>query len=174
MNKELSVLTFGSPVGPITVITDEISVCAVRFGMFEAGVQFRRVPAPIAQETVRQLQEYFEGIRHVFTVPVAPHGTDFQKKVWSALQTVPYGCTKTYKNIAEQINNPLASRAVGSANNKNPISIIIPCHRIIGTSGKLVGYAAGLPVKQRLLALERRYVSSNALEMTCCREPELF
>ncbi len=102
-----------------------------------------------------ELEEYFSGQRKEFDIPLAPQGTDFQKKVWKALQNINYGTTASYKEIAQKINNPKAVRAVGMANNQNPIAIIIPCHRVIGSNGKLVGYAGGLELKQKLLELEK-------------------
>ena len=103
-----------------------------------------------------QLDEYFRGERKTFDLPLAPKGTDFQKKVWNALQKIPYGETKTYGEIAAAVGNPKAARAVGMANNKNPIGIIIPCHRVVGANGKLVGYAGGMDKKEWLLQLERK------------------
>lgn len=109
---------------------------------------------PLLAEAMRQLAEYFAGERREFELPLAPEGTPFMRRVWEELVKVPYGATATYGEIAERIGNPGASRAVGLANNRNPIAIIIPCHRIIGSSGKLVGYAGGVELKERLLALE--------------------
>ena len=111
---------------------------------------------PLLKEAFRQLDEYLDGKRQGFDLPLAPQGTPFQQKVWQALQTIPYGETRSYKQIAEQIGNPLGCRAVGMANNKNPIGIIIPCHRVIGANGKLVGYAGGLDLKTQLLNLEKK------------------
>lgn len=107
------------------------------------------------QNVQTQLTEYFSGKRKNFNIKLAPHGTIFQKKVWHELQKIPYGETTSYKDIAQNINNPLSYRAVGMANNKNPIAIIIPCHRVIGSSGKLVGYAGGIKLKEELLQLEQ-------------------
>ncbi len=101
-----------------------------------------------------ELEEYFDGKRKEFDLPLKQEGTEFQKKVWNALSKIPYGETRTYKEIAKMIGNEKASRAVGMANNKNNIPIIIPCHRVIGSNGKLVGYALGLDMKQYLLDLE--------------------
>lgn len=109
---------------------------------------------PLLAEAMRQLAEYFAGERREFELPLAPEGTPFMRRVWAELVKVPYGATATYGEIAERIGNPGGSRAVGLANNRNPIAIIIPCHRIIGSSGKLVGYAGGGELKERLLALE--------------------
>lgn len=102
-----------------------------------------------------ELMEYLNGKRQDFNFPIDPIGTDFQKKVWKALIQIPYGETRSYKDIAESIDNPKAYRAVGLANNKNPIQIVIPCHRVIGSNKKLVGYRGGLELKEKLLVLER-------------------
>ncbi len=102
-----------------------------------------------------EVQEYFEGKRKEFTFEYKLKGTEFQKKVWTALCDIPYGETRTYKEIAIAVGNEKASRAVGMANNKNPVTIVVPCHRVIGASGKLVGYAGGIPMKEFLLDMER-------------------
>ncbi len=104
----------------------------------------------------QELDEFFEGKRKTFDLPLAPAGTAFQKKVWDALREIPYGETRTYKDIAIAVDSPKGFRAVGMANNKNPIAIIVPCHRVIGSNGKLVGYAAGMETKTFLLALEQQ------------------
>ena len=109
----------------------------------------------VLQSVSKELDAYFAGSLREFSVPLKPEGTDFRKKVWTALQTIPYGETISYKTLAQRINNPKAIRAVGGANHHNPISIIIPCHRVIGANGKLVGYGGGMDVKRFLLALER-------------------
>lgn len=109
---------------------------------------------PVIEMTKKQLSEYFCGKRIVFEVPLAPKGTDFQKRVWQELLKIPYGETRTYGQIAALTGNPKASRAVGMANHRNPIMILIPCHRVIGRSGKLTGYAGGLWMKESLLKLE--------------------
>lgn len=109
----------------------------------------------ILEKTRKQLDEYLEGRRREFDIPLLMVGTDFQKSVWNALLKVPYGATSTYLRLAERIKNKKAYRAVGNANAANPISIIVPCHRIIGSDGELVGYGGGLSIKKRLLRLER-------------------
>ena len=109
---------------------------------------------PLLAEARRQLTEYAQGKRREFSLPLSLHGTPFQKKIWAALQTIPYGETRTYGQIAAQTGNPKASRAVGMANHNNPVAIIVPCHRVIGAGGKLTGYAGGLDKKERLLELE--------------------
>lgn len=111
---------------------------------------------PVVQETVRQLDEYFAGKRREFSVPIKTQGTDFQEKVWAALRKIPYGETRTYGQIAAQVGNPKAGRAVGGANHNNPIMILTPCHRVIGADGSLTGFGGGLDVKEALLALEKR------------------
>ncbi|MBU5336449.1 methylated-DNA--[protein]-cysteine S-methyltransferase [Intestinibacter bartlettii] len=108
-----------------------------------------------------QIKEYIDGKRTVFDLPIHPNGTEFQIKVWKALTEIPYGETRSYKDIAISIGNEKACRAVGMANNKNPIPIIIPCHRVVGSNKKLVGYAGGLDLKERLLNLEGISVQQN-------------
>ena len=109
----------------------------------------------LSDDVFLQIQEYLEGKRAVFDFPYVLMGTDFQKKVWNALCDIPYGQTRSYKDIAEAVGSPKAYRAVGMANNKNPITIALPCHRVIGANGKLVGYAGGMDMKEYLLELER-------------------
>ena len=106
------------------------------------------------QRPIRQLKEYFSGKRKTFTITLAPQGTPFQERVWQALRAIPYGQTLSYGQIAKAVGKPKASRAVGAANGQNPISIIVPCHRVIGSNGKLVGYGGGLSIKETLLAHE--------------------
>lgn len=113
----------------------------------------------LIKNAVAQLNEYFAGKRKVFDIPLAMDGTTFQKTVWNALIAIPYGETRSYKEIAESIGCPKACRAVGMANNKNPLAVFIPCHRVIGTNGKLVGYAGGLDVKERLLGMEKQHAN---------------
>lgn len=108
----------------------------------------------ILNQAETQLREYFEGRRKVFDLPLAPSGTDFQLRVWAELRKIPYGETRTYGDIASALGKPKASRAVGGANNKNPLSILIPCHRVIGRDGSLIGYASGLDIKEKLLKME--------------------
>lgn len=110
----------------------------------------------VSDEAARQLEEYFQGKRKTFKLPLKLKGTEFQKLVWDALLTIPYGETRSYSEIACQIGRPKASRAVGMANHRNPVAIVVPCHRVIGKNGSLTGYAGGLDKKERLLDLERR------------------
>ena len=116
---------------------------------------------PILLRAERQLKEYLGGKRKVFSVRLNPLGTEFQNRVWSALKTIPFGQTRSYGQIARQIGNPKAVRAVGAANGRNPISLIVPCHRVIGASSKLIGFAGGLEIKQRLLAMESNGVTGD-------------
>lgn len=109
------------------------------------------------QRPIRQLKEYFSGKRKTFTINLAPQGTPFQQRVWQALQAIPYGRTLSYGQIAKAIGKPKASRAVGAANGQNPVSILVPCHRVIGSNGNLVGYGGGLAIKETLLAHESRH-----------------
>ena len=113
-----------------------------------------RAPELVAPVRV-ELEEYFAGARRLFTVPLAPTGTTFQRQVWNALLDIPYGETNTYASVAARLGNPRAARAVGAANGQNPISVLIPCHRLVGARGQLSGYAGGLKAKRWLLELER-------------------
>jgi methylated-DNA-[protein]-cysteine S-methyltransferase len=117
-------------------------------GWIEQAAPFR--------EAVRQLDEYFAGTRRRFDLPLAPAGTPFQQRVWQGLTEIPYGETISYAELARRIGRPAAVRAVGAANGRNPLAIVVPCHRVIGSDGRLVGYGGGLPVKAALLELERR------------------
>ena len=109
----------------------------------------------LTDNVYRQLTEYFDGKRTSFDFPYELRGTDFQKKVWAELCKIPYGCTKSYKEIAIAVGNPAAYRAVGMANHRNPIAIAVPCHRVIGSDGSMTGYASGIDMKKRLLMLEK-------------------
>ena len=141
--------TIETPIGPLTLQADEAAVTAIRFGA--GGAQDA---SPLLDAVEAQLREYFAGTRRTFDLPLAPHGTAFQQRVWMALRAIPYGETRTYGELAAAIGSPHASRAVGMAHHRNPIPIIIPCHRVIGANGTLTGYAGGLEIKRRLLALE--------------------
>jgi methylated-DNA-[protein]-cysteine S-methyltransferase len=122
-------------------------------------------PHPILLEAERQLGEYFAGARTQFELALEPHGSAFQKTVWRALTEIPFGQTRSYLDLAKTIGSPKASRAVGAANGKNPLSIVIPCHRVIGTDGTLTGFAGGLATKAALLALEARAAAN--LPLSC-------
>ena len=145
----MSTRAIETPIGPLTLEADENAVTAIRFSA--GGAQDA---SPLLDAAEAQLREYFAGARRTFDLPLAPHGTAFQRRVWMALRAIPSGETRTYGELAAAIDSPNASRAVGMANHRNPIPIIIPCHRVIGANGTLTGYAGGLEIKRRLLALE--------------------
>lgn len=150
----ISRLIMDSPLGKILLEAQNDSLIGCRF-LFPQDVSLSDSKNPLLLETKKELEEYFLGRRQSFDISLTPCGTPFQQKVWQALQKIPYGRTASYKDIAEEIKNAKAYRAVGMANNKNPIVILIPCHRIIGHNGKLVGFAGGLGLKQKLLDLEQ-------------------
>lgn len=156
--------TMNSPVGELTLVANDSALTAilwenddplrVRLGALEENKNHR-----LLCETERQLKAYFAGKLRAFSLPLEFHGTTFQKKVWNALTKIPFGETRSYAQIAKQIGHPSAVRAVGAANGRNPISIVAPCHRVIGSNGKLTGFAGGLKAKALLLELE----SGNSL-----------
>lgn len=157
-----------APVGTLGIVATEEAVVRIFFAGAETGpgpepeqpgAAAKALPASppaaaLLSEAVRQIEEYFAGTRRTFDFPTAPEGTAFQRAVWEALRRIPYGQTRTYRQIAEAIGRPAACRAVGMANHRNPIAIVIPCHRVVGADGSLTGYAGGLEVKARLLELE--------------------
>ncbi len=143
---------YNSPIGELYITADDEALLSVSFS---AETIKNNLQNKIIKDTIKQLDEYFLGRRKNFDLPICPKGSDFQKLVWSELLKIPYGELKTYKDIAISIGNPNASRAVGNANNKNPIAIIIPCHRVIGSNGNLTGYAGGLDKKQKLIKFEK-------------------
>ena len=151
--------TIGSPVGPLQLMASDTGLIAVLWARDCPG----RVPVeastedasnPFLTEAEQQLEEYFGRQRTLFTVPLDLRGTSFQREVWQALMAIPFGETRTYAQIARQLGNPKATRAVGAANGRNPVSILVPCHRVIGSSGKLTGFAGGVSAKAYLLNLE--------------------
>lgn len=147
-----------SPLGTVTIQANSDGLLGIWFETCTTkpdDLGERDDRQPILHQAVVQLGEYFSGLRNEFDLPLAATGTDFQNQVWHALTTIPYGETWSYQQLADAIGNPKAVRAVGLANGKNPISIVVPCHRVIGKSGKLTGYAGGVERKQRLLALEQ-------------------
>ncbi len=151
--------TMPSPVGKLKLVASNDGLAAILWENDDPARVRRNIVAedkthPVLVETERQLAEYFAGKRQTFTVKLDFTGTAFQNKVWRALLAIPFGETRSYGQIARQLGEPTASRAVGAANGKNPISIIAPCHRVMGASGKLTGSAGGLKAKARLLALE--------------------
>lgn len=145
---------YETPLGRIGIAEEEGQLTDLFFNWEKHPQHSEAKETPLLQEAARQLMQYLDGQRRDFELPLQPRGTEFQLRDWQALLTIPYGETRTYGQIAAQIGNAKACRAVGMANNRNPIAIIIPCHRVIGANGKLVGYGGGLPVKEKLLALE--------------------
>jgi methylated-DNA-[protein]-cysteine S-methyltransferase len=151
--------TINSPVGKLKLIASDSGLSAILWEnddpkRVRLGPLREASDDPILLEAKRQLAAYFTGNIKAFSVPLDFKGTPFQKSVWAALLTIPFGETRSYGEIARQIGRPAASRAVGAANGKNPISIIAPCHRVIGSNGKLTGFAGGLATKERLLTFE--------------------
>jgi methylated-DNA-[protein]-cysteine S-methyltransferase len=152
--------TMFSPVGELTLVASDAGLTAILWenddpNRVRLGAMSEDRDNPILTAAEEQLHAYFAGTLTTFTVPLDFRGTDFQKSVWAALLTIPFGETRSYGEIAKQIGRPSASRAVGAANGRNPISIIAPCHRVIGSSGALTGFAGGLEAKALLLAIER-------------------
>jgi len=147
-------------IGRVGIVDQDGFIVELLFVNSKRSDDYKEVETKLIKNAYSQLDEYFKGTRKTFDLPLNPNGTIFQKKVWNALLEVNYGELKSYKDVAVSIGNQKACRAVGLANNKNPIPIIIPCHRIIGSNGKLVGYALGLDMKQSLIDLEKSNVRS--------------
>ncbi len=159
--------TMPSPVGRLTLVAREAALVAVlwendRPDRVRLGDLAEAPDHPVLREAERQIGAYFAGELRVFNLPLAFAGTEFQESVWRALLTIPFGETRSYAALARQIGRPAAFRAVGAANGRNPISIIVPCHRVVGTDGGLTGFAGGLDAKERLLAFEKRNAAEPA------------
>lgn len=148
--------TIESPVGELLLTSDGESLTRLLFLPVTTDPTWSSEPCPVLTETVAQLTAYFAGERTDFDLPLAPAGTPFQLRVWESLRDIPYAETTSYGRLAGRIGNIKASRAVGLANGRNPISIVVPCHRVIGANGSLTGYGGGLDRKRTLLDLERR------------------
>ncbi len=144
---------YARPQGRMTIVDSGGAVVRIGFGVLDVEGSALS-PTALTNEAATQLMEYFAGKRRTFSLPLAPKGTPFQKEVWQALSSIPYGQTRSYADIAAQVGRPKAFRAVGMANNRNPIPIVIPCHRVVGSSGDMVGYAYGTKIKRYLLELE--------------------
>ena len=156
---------FTKELGPgwITLVeNDDYALCRLIFGD-GLEVDADEEETPLLKKGFQQIQEYWTGHRVIFTLPLAPGGSDFEREVWETVIRIPYGETRSYRQIAEAVGNPAACRAVGMANHCNPIPFVIPCHRVVGTNGSLTGYAGGLEMKRKLLAAE---------EAVCLREGE--
>jgi methylated-DNA-[protein]-cysteine S-methyltransferase len=164
--ENIKIQYFKSPVGELVIgsYRQQLCLCDWRYHKMRneiderikkfTGANFLEEDCQLIGETIGQLNEYFKGKRKVFNLPVYLAGTDFQKRIWEELQKIPYGKTETYASLSEKMGDIKSIRAVAAANGANAISIIIPCHRIIGSDGKLIGYAGGLQAKQKLLLLE--------------------
>lgn len=151
----LTLMELPSPLGVLRLVARDEELAGVYLPAQQAPAA-EPARTPLLEQTARQLAQYFAGERRVFDLPLAPRGSGFQERVWRALAAIPFGETRSYAALAASIGRPAASRAVGTANARNPIAIIVPCHRVIAASGQLTGYAGGLPAKRWLLDHEQR------------------
>lgn len=156
---ELIRRTIDSPVGPLVLVASPTGLRAVDFGDDGRRAAVPVGDSPVLAETVRQLAEYFDGTRRDFDLPLEPEGTAFQRSVWTVLDTIPYGETISYGEQARRLGDAKKARAVGGANGRNPLPIVVPCHRVIGTSGALTGFGGGLAIKEQLLRHEREVMA---------------
>ena len=147
---------FSTKIGNLKIKTEKGEI--VSLSLSDEKVSENKIKEKLVQSAINQLDEYFEGKRTTFSLPLNPKGTPFQKRVWKELIKIPYGKTVSYQQIAENLGNKNLTRAVGGANNKNPIIILIPCHRVIGKNGNLTGFACGVDIKEKLLKLEKTKV----------------
>ncbi|MGN0451191.1 MAG: methylated-DNA--[protein]-cysteine S-methyltransferase [Acutalibacteraceae bacterium] len=143
---------YDSKIGVIKIGISDGAICEIEI----TDCLDESAPSALADRVFKEISEYLNGKRKAFDFPIAPKGTDFQKKVWTVLRKIPYGETKTYGEIAAYIGNPRAARAVGNACNKNPLLLAVPCHRVLGADGSLTGFAAGIEIKKHLLLLEKK------------------
>lgn len=150
-----------SPIGDLMIEADETGICAVRTA--GEGECASAQSAPVLEEAARQLEAYFSDVRKTFHLPLAPKGTPFELEVWRRLCAIPCGETRTYGQIAGEIGRPQASRAVGRACGRNPLLIIVPCHRVVGAGGRLTGFAAGMDAKRYLLAIEGHRIDKDRM-----------
>ncbi|WP_305039304.1 MULTISPECIES: methylated-DNA--[protein]-cysteine S-methyltransferase [unclassified Frankia] len=153
-----------SPLGPLLLVGDGVALCAIHMNEPDAAAPWPDglESDPVAfRDAIEQLEAYFMGDRTAFNVPLRPAGTPFQQAVWEAVAAIPYGATRSYAEIAAAVGRPSAFRAVGLANSRNPLPIVIPCHRVIGSSGALTGYSGGIGRKRHLLDLERRTLARD-------------
>ncbi len=165
---EVAIAHHHSSIGWLTLTANHAGITKIEFG--KIGKEFRS--SPFLHQAIKELDQYFAGDRRQFTVPVSLTGTPFQKIVWNALRKIPFGATPSYSDIGDSIGRPSVARAVGMANNKNPVPIIVPCHRVVGRDGSLVGYAGGLNIKRQLLDIELCGGSMNSLAFA--REPDFM
>ena len=162
--------SLASPLGRLRLVAGDQGLAAVLWEHQDGSAQRFGAMAeaaghPVLVHAQQQLADYFAGTRRSFSVPLAVAGTEFQQRVWTALRTIPFGQTRSYGQIAAQIGRDKAGRAVGAANGRNPIPIIVPCHRVIGADGTLTGFTGGVAIKAQLLALERRSVSPPGAQL---------
>ena len=158
----VNAIVHNSPVGPLTLVSDDGSLVGLHFEGWNPPVGALRESDPVLAATAWQLDAYFAGRLRTFDLPLAPAGTPFQQRVWSALRGIPFGETRSYAQLAKAIGKPSAMRAVGAANGRNPIAIVVPCHRVIGADGSLTGFGGGIDRKKFLLSLEQ----GNELRLT--------
>jgi len=154
----IALRTMASPVGPLLLAASDTALVAIEFREnrhpVRRGADWREGDSAVLRQAESELQEYFAGTRRVFDLPLAPRGTAFQRQVWNALAHIPYGRTWSYRDLAHHLGKPAATRAVGAANGRNPLPIVLPCHRVIGADGSLTGFGGGLETKAFLLRLE--------------------
>ncbi len=151
----MNTLFLDSPIGRLRLVSDGKHLVKIEFeNQYNADEAANETADPVLEASATQLKEYFAGKRHSFDLPLAAAGTDFQRSVWAALAAIPYGELRSYRDIAHSIAKPKAVRAVGAANGRNPLPIVVPCHRVIGSDGSLTGFAGGLEAKTCLLELE--------------------
>jgi methylated-DNA-[protein]-cysteine S-methyltransferase len=151
--------TVESPIGPLVLVASATGLRAVDFGFDPRRASIPEGDSAVLAAAARQLAEYFAGSRLEFDLPLEPEGTPFQRSVWTVLDTIPYGETISYGEQARRLGDARKARAVGGANGRNPLPIVVPCHRVIGTSGALTGFGGGLPIKEKLLKHEREVMS---------------
>ncbi len=156
-------ITMDTPIGRLYLSGDEAGICEIRLAGPQDGAQLTQGCAAL-QEAAGQIRDYFAGKRTVFALPLNPAGTAFERSVWEALSAIPYGEVRSYGEIAAQLGKPAASRAVGRACARNPLLIVVPCHRVVSATGRLTGFAAGMPAKRALLALERWQIEGDRLK----------
>ena len=143
-----------TPIGRLRLVSRGEHLVGIEFEGQQRAPEGEETSDPVLTACAAPLQEYFAGRRRTFTLPLAPKGTPFQRAVWHALETIPFGELRSYREVAEAIGKPTAVRAVGAANGRNPLPIVVPCHRVVGSDGSLTGFAGGVEIKRRLLVLE--------------------
>ena len=151
-----NVFYYDTAIGKLGIVEKDQKIVQILFPNSRTVVSAQTKETPVIKQAFSELSEYFSGQRKIFSVPIQPEGTPFQQKVWQTLQSIPYGEVRSYQEVAKTVGNFKASRAVGMANNHNPLPFFIPCHRVVGADGSLTGYAGGVDVKQKLLQLEKK------------------